>query len=63
MQMKLHIGRWQISPAQLMYKEWSGLYGDRKSHLYITDGVGSVGFHLRIGAPPEITHLTLRRAK
>lgn len=63
MQIKGHIGSWSFSPAQLMYKEWSGLYGDQNSHLYITDGVGSVGFHLRIGAPPEITHLTLRRAK
>jgi predicted MPP superfamily phosphohydrolase len=44
-----------------MYSEWSGLYEEDDSHLYITDGVGSVGFHMRIGAPPEITLLTLRR--
>lgn len=61
MQMKGSIGGWQFSPAQLMYKEWSGLYNEGDSHLYITDGVGSVGFHMRIGAPPEITELTLRR--
>ena len=60
MQIKLGIGQWQISPAQLMYSEWSGLYSEDGSHLYITDGVGSVGFHMRIGAPPEITLLTLR---
>ena len=60
MQMKLGIGRWRLSPAQLMYEEWSGLYNEEDSHLYITDGVGSVGFHMRIGAPPEITLLTLR---
>lgn len=62
MQMKLRIGAHEFSPAQLMYKEWSGHYKEQNSHLYITDGVGSVGFHLRIGAPPEITELTLRRA-
>lgn len=62
MQMKLHIGEHEFSPAQLMYREWSGHYTERGSNLYITDGVGSVGFHLRIGAPPEITELTLRRA-
>ena len=62
MQMKCTIGEHSISPAQLMYGEWSGLYREQGSHLYITDGVGSVGFHLRIGAPPEITELTLRRA-
>lgn len=62
MQMKLHIGGCEFSPAQLMYREWSGHYEEPDSHLYITDGVGSVGFHLRVGAPPEITELTLRRA-
>ena len=62
MQMKGHIGSFSFSPAQLMYNEWSGLYTERNSNLYITDGIGSVGFHLRIGAPPEITELTLRRA-
>ncbi len=60
MQMKLCIGGGGFSPAQLMYREWSGLYKEGENHLYITDGVGSVGFHLRIGAPPEITLLTLR---
>ena len=60
MQAKGRIGDFVFSPAQLMYKEWSGLYKKQSSHLYITDGVGSVGFHLRLGAPPEITLLTLR---
>ncbi len=63
MQIKGRIGRYEFSPAQLMYSEWSGLYKEQNSHLYITDGVGSVGFHLRIGAPPEITELILRRAE
>ncbi len=62
MQMKACLGGYEFSPAQLMYSEWSGHYNEAISHLYITDGVGSVGFHLRIGAPPEITSLTLRRA-
>ena len=60
MQMKGRVGDFEFSPAQLMYKEWSGLYKEQSSHLYINDGVGSVGFHMRIGAPPEITLLTLR---
>jgi predicted MPP superfamily phosphohydrolase len=62
MQMKGQIGAFEFSPAQLMYREWSGHYTEPNSHLYITDGVGSVGFHLRLGAPPEISELTLRRA-
>lgn len=62
MQIKGRVGGVEFSPAQLMYREWSGHYTERGSNLYITDGVGSVGFHLRIGAPPEIALLTLRRA-
>ena len=62
MQMKCTVGERTFSPAQLMYSEWSGLYSKDNSHLYITDGIGSVGFHMRIGAPPEITVLILRRA-
>ena len=62
MQIKGRIGECEFSPAQLMYREWSGHYTEPNSHLYITDGVGSVGFHMRIGAPPEITELILRRA-
>lgn len=61
MQMKVAFAGWHVSPAQLMYEEWSGLYKEDSHHLYITDGVGSVGFHMRIGVPPEITLLTLRR--
>lgn len=59
MQIKGRIGRYSFSPAQLMYREWSGLYKENDSYLYITDGIGSVGFHLRLGAPPEISLLTL----
>ena len=62
MQIKGRVGGCEFSPAQLMYKEWSGLYTMPESHLYITDGVGSVGFHLRIEAPPELSELILRRA-
>ena len=45
----------------LMYKQWSGAYEDEwGNHLYITDGIGSVGFYLRIGANPEITLIELQ---
>lgn len=51
----------RLSPAMLMYKEWSGLYQDSGSSLYITDGIGCVGFNMRIGAKPEITVIELSR--
>jgi predicted MPP superfamily phosphohydrolase len=33
-----------------------------KAHLYVNRGLGTLGMPVRIGAPPEITLLTLRRA-
>lgn len=59
-QVKFECGGIRLSPAMLMYREWSGLYEDGECRLYINDGVGNVGFYIRIGARPEITLLTLR---
>lgn len=61
MQIKARIGRWQFSPARLFYKYWSGLYIEEDRSLYINDGIGYVGFPMRLGAYPEITVITLRR--
>ena len=44
-----------------MYKEWSGLYEEQGSRLYINDGIGAVGFFMRLGARPEITVIELKR--
>lgn len=49
-----------LSPAALMYDEWSGLYERPNGKLYINDGIGSVGFFARIGARPEVTVIELR---
>lgn len=51
----------RLSPAMLMYKEWSGLYRDKSNYLYITDGIGCVGFYMRIGARPEVTVIELKK--
>lgn len=53
-----------ISPATLRYKTWGGLYSDdtEKQYLYVNIGCGTVGVPMRIGAPPEITLITLRRS-
>lgn len=61
MQMKLTIGDLSISPARLLYKRWSGRYDNEGSTLYINDGIGYVGFPMRLGAYPEITLLRLKR--
>lgn len=55
--MQMKIGG--CSPAKFMYKEWSGLYEDGESRLYINDGIGCVGYFARLGARPEITIIEL----
>ncbi len=58
--------RWSL--AQLRYERWAGLYteprpdGRGAQFLYVNRGIGTVGPPLRVGIPPEITLLTLRRA-
>ena len=43
-----------------MYRYWTGLYRKSDSALVVSNGVGN-WFPLRVGAPAEIIHLTLRR--
>ncbi len=70
-QVKFEIVDHSISPARLISPFVAGLYhlpmqmnGDRqqKAGLYVNRGLGTLGFPVRIGVPPEITLLTLRRA-
>ncbi len=59
MQIKIPVGRRGISPSQLLYKRWSGLYEKRDRWLYINDGIGLTLYPMRLGAPPEITIIEL----
>jgi len=58
-----HGGQWmlnrQLGVGPIMFRYWSGLYTRANSHLVVSNGVGNV-FPLRINAPTEIVHLTLR---
>ncbi len=67
MQTKLRLFGRVWSPAQYMYKEWSGKYlgegSEKKTVLYINDGIGCVGYPMRIGASGEITIITLKRCE
>jgi len=40
----------------------AGLFKIGGSHLYVNRGLGTTGPPIRINAPPEITHLTLKTA-
>jgi len=68
-QVKFEIVDHSISPARLISPFVAGLYhlpmnGNRseKAALYVNRGLGTLGFPVRLGVPPEITLLTLRRA-
>ena len=49
------------SPAQWVYKRWAGLYNEGAQHLYVNRGFGFIGFPGRVGMPPEITVIELRK--
>lgn len=52
-----------LSPSVWRYKTWGGRYEDNKQKvLYVNIGVGTVGIPTRIGATPEVTVFTLRKA-
>ncbi|MGB8013926.1 MAG: metallophosphoesterase [Terriglobales bacterium] len=72
-QVKVEIVDHSVSPARLISPFVAGLYrlpipipingnGSPKAALYVNRGLGTFGFPVRIGVPPEITLLTLRRA-
>lgn len=51
----------KFSPVSLRYKRWGGLYTEGNQHLYINRGFGFLAFPGRVGMPPEITSITLRK--
>lgn len=75
-QVKFEIVDHAVSPARLFTPFVAGLYHlpmanghatpasnrAQKAALYVNRGLGTLGFPVRLGAPPEITLLTLRRA-
>ena len=48
-----------VGAGSLLFKYWSGLYRKGPSALVVSNGVGN-WFPLRVNAPAEILHLTLR---
>jgi predicted MPP superfamily phosphohydrolase len=51
----------QLGFGPALFRYWSGLYERGASKLIVSNGVGN-WFPLRVNAPAEIIHLTLRRA-
>lgn len=59
-QIALAIGDMIIAPAALSTMFLAGLFKIGGSHLYVNRGLGTTGPPIRINAPPEITHITLK---
>ena len=51
-----------INPAAIMTPYVYGLYRRGNAAAYVTRGIGTIGIPARIGAPPEISLLRLRKA-
>jgi predicted MPP superfamily phosphohydrolase len=51
----------RINLSRLSYRYTAGLYRDGDATLYVSPGLGTTGPPIRLGAPPEITVLRLRR--
>ena len=53
----------QWSPIKYKYKHWAGLYKEGSQYLYVTRGLGWMGFPGRLGMRPEITFIELSSSK
>ncbi|MCL4524377.1 MAG: metallophosphoesterase [Acidobacteria bacterium] len=67
-QINVEILESQINAARFMTDYVAGIYSQssqvtaQTAHLYVNRGLGTVGAPVRVGAPPEITLFTFRRA-
>ena len=60
MQLGVSIKNKKWSPIKYKYKHWAGLYNHKKQYLYVTRGLGWMGFPGRLGMRPEITFIELK---
>ena len=63
MQFGVNLGNRKWSPVSQRYPRWGGLYQEGNQYLYVNTGFGFIGFPGRVGMPPEITLLELRRGE
>src|SRR5690606_15204690 len=61
-QMGIEIGDFRWSPAKYSYIQWADLYQQGNQYLYVNRGFGCLGFLGRIGMPPELTIIELKRS-
>lgn len=61
-QFGVEIAGFKWSPVKYVYKQWAGLYQEGNQYLYVNRGFGYLGFPGRVGMPPELTIIELKRA-
>ncbi|MFY7670268.1 metallophosphoesterase [Tenacibaculum sp. MEBiC06402] len=61
MQAGFQYKKYYWSPIQYKYKHWAGLYEINNQYLYVNRGLGWLSFPGRLGMPPEITCITLKK--
>lgn len=61
-QFGVEIGDFKWSPSQYVYRQWAGLYQEGNQYLYVNRGFGYIGYPGRVGIPPELTIIELKRA-
>ncbi|MBT8394019.1 MAG: metallophosphoesterase [Bacteroidia bacterium] len=59
MQAGIKLRNKQWSPIKYKYKHWAGLYVENNQYLYVTRGLGWLGFPGRMNMRPEITFIEL----
>ena len=62
-QMGIEFGQFRWSPSQYIYKQWAGLYHEGNQYLYVNRGFGCIGYPGRVGMPPELTVIELKRGE
>jgi len=60
-QFGVNIGDFTWTPVQHVYKQWGGLYQEDNQYLYVNRGFGYIGYPGRVGMPPELTIIELKR--
>jgi predicted MPP superfamily phosphohydrolase len=60
-QFGIEIPGWRWSPVSIRYKHWGGLYREGQQILNVNTGIGFIGYPGRVGMPPEITLIELKR--
>jgi hypothetical protein len=60
-QFGVEIGGLKWSPCQYVYKQWAGLHQEDNQFLYVNRGFGFLGYPGRVGMPPELTIIELKK--